>query len=150
MGYFCGRPTLPPGTSFIPEAGLLSSSRFWTPNTSGYDSCVPLFHLSTMVRTNSSGYISSHSVSISSGFDNSLRDPQTRGSWYYLFVGHQLVDNGPIAARLICIPETSPKAGLGCALLTSKGLPLRNWDDVLPSSVISLSRAIRGGRNNRT
>ena len=29
--------------------------------------------------------------------------------------------------------------------MTSKGLPLRNWDDVLPSSVISLSRANHGG-----
>lgn len=28
VGYFCGRPTLPPGTSLIPEAGLLSSSEF--------------------------------------------------------------------------------------------------------------------------
>ena len=36
MGYFCGRHTLPLGTSLIPEAGSLSSSRLWTPNASGY------------------------------------------------------------------------------------------------------------------
>ena len=52
----------------------------WTLNTSGYDSCVPLLLLCTQSRTNSYGYISSHSVSISSDFDSSPRHPQTWGA----------------------------------------------------------------------
>ena len=104
----------------------------WTLNTSSYDSYVLLSLLCTQLRTNSSGYISSHSVSISSDFTplGSIRKLEVPG----LFVRRQpVIDNGPIAARLIYIPETSPKAGLGRALLTSKGLLLRNWDDMLPS-----------------
>ena len=55
-----------PERPVYPQEVLSFVSLKWTLNTSGYDSCVPLSLLCTQLRTNFSGYISSHSVSISS------------------------------------------------------------------------------------
>lgn len=69
VGYFCGRPTLPPGTSLIPEAGLLSSSEFGRQTPAVTTPMCTAFPVSNLARTTLiGGNVSSHSAGISSDF----------------------------------------------------------------------------------